>query len=108
MINQIVADAQIIRDLKRALATASALLEQIEKTPSTERGAYAPQAVSDGRNPLYFRETGHLSDDGIKALYGLFDQGLTIEEAAKEMGISIRGAAGRRSAWLKAKARKHG
>lgn len=108
MNTQIVVDAQVIRDLKRALITASGLLEQLEKASSPERGANAPQAVSDVRNPLHFRETGHLSDDGIKALYGLFEQGLTIEEAAKEMGISIRGAAGRRSAWLKAKARKHG
>lgn len=107
MNTQITVDAQVIRDLKRALISATGLLEQIEKASSMERNAYASGTASDGRNPAYFRETGHLTDEGIKALYALFDQGLTIEEAAKVMGISIRGAAGRRSAWLKAKARKH-
>jgi hypothetical protein len=48
------------------------------------------------RDPAHFRATGHLSDLGISALYELFAQGVSLHEAARRMGISYRGAAGRR------------
>jgi molybdenum-dependent DNA-binding transcriptional regulator ModE len=44
------------------------------------------------RNPAFFREMGHLSDAGIEAIYKLFDEGCSIGEAAKRMGIPFRGA----------------
>ena len=53
------------------------------------------------RNPAFFRKTGHLSDAGIEAIYKLFDEVCSIEEAAKRMGISFRGAASRRQTWAK-------
>jgi hypothetical protein len=39
-------------------------------------------------NPEWFRETGHLSDAGIKQLHALFAKGKSTYAAAKQMGIS--------------------
>ena len=84
-----------MQSLHRHLLAAVAVLEKAMATADEEIVA---------RNPTYFREGGHhLSDAGIKAIYDLFDQGSSIEQVAKTMGISVRGAAGRRQAWLKKK-----
>ena len=61
------------------------------------------ETVKFHRNPIFFRETGHLSDAGIANIYKLFDSGKSIEQVATEMNISIRGAAGRRQAWIKSR-----
>jgi hypothetical protein len=54
------------------------------------------------RNPAFFREMGHLSDAGIEAIYKLFDEGCSIGEPAKRMGIPFLGAASRRQTLGKA------
>lgn len=85
-----------LQALYRHLTSAAAIVER-----AIAQSASPP--ATGGRNQEHFRENGHLSDAGIAAIYELFDRGHSIEQAAQEMGISIRGAAGRRSAWLKRK-----
>jgi hypothetical protein len=83
-----------LQALHRHLSAATAIVEKLLNR--------SPDALSTGmRNPAFFRETGHLSDAGIEAIYKLFDEGCSIEEAAKRMGISFRGAASRRQTWAK-------
>lgn len=86
--------SRALQDLHRHLTAAAAIVEKL-----LERSPDAP-AIST-RNPAHFRNSGHLSDAGIEAVYQLFDEGRSIEQAAQEMGISIRGAALRRQAWAK-------
>jgi hypothetical protein len=83
-----------LQALHRHINAANAIVEKLLGHPSD---TYS----SDERNPAFFRNTGHLSDAGIKAIYQLFEDGCTIEEAAKRMSISFRGAAQRRQAWKK-------
>ena len=106
-----------ISEIKAHLINATALLSELEaewihsldhdEAPANVSNdtslATRSAQIAPRRNPDHFRETGHLSDAGIAAIYALFDQGLTIEEAAKAMHISVRGAAHRRSAWQKLK-----
>jgi len=83
-----------LQSLHRHLSAATAILEKLLNR--------SPDALLTGmRNPAFFRETGHLADAGIEAVYKLFDEGCSIEEAAKRMGISFRGAASRRQMWAK-------
>lgn len=83
-----------LQALHRHLSAAIAIVEKLLNR--------SPDALSTGmRNPAFFHETGHLSDAGIEAIYKLFDEGCSIEEAAKRMGISFRGAASRRQTWAK-------
>ena len=87
-----------LQALRRHLSAATAIVEKLLNR--------SPDALSTGmRNPAFFRETGHLSDAGIQAIYKLFDEGCSIEEAAKRMGISFRGAASRRQTWAKHRTR---
>lgn len=68
------------------------------------RSVYTSMGNGDGNSSRACtrkRETGHLSDAGIEAIYKLFDEGCSIEETAKRMGISFRGAASRRQTWAK-------
>lgn len=83
-----------LRALHRHLSAATAIAEKLLNC--------SPDALLTGmRNPAFFRETGHLSDAGIEAIYKLFGEGCSIDEAAKRMGISFRGAASRRQTWTK-------
>jgi hypothetical protein len=83
-----------VTELRRHLEQALAIL-------NAQSGNKSASGERSKRNPDYFRPTGHLSDAGIEAIYELFDNGATIEEVADTMGISVRGAAGRRRAYLK-------
>lgn len=83
-----------IQQLYHHITAAAAILEKLRENCPERLPLYR-------RDPAHFRETGHLSDAGIEAIYKLFDQGRSIEQAAKDMGISIRGAASRRQAWAK-------
>lgn len=85
-----------IQALHRHLTSAVTILEKAMATGSNTD-------IPSQRNPAHFRESGHLSHAGIAAVYELFDQGSSLEDVAKTMGISVRGAAGRRQAWLKSK-----
>jgi hypothetical protein len=87
-----------LQNLHRHLSAALAIVERMIEPGSADAGS---------RDPSYFRESGHLSDAGIQALYALFEDGVSIEEAAKRMGISHRGTAARRKAWLDQR-QKHG
>jgi hypothetical protein len=51
------------------------------------------------RNPEWFRETGHLSDNGIDHIESLFAQGLTAYAVAQKMGMSYRATSIRYDAW---------
>ncbi|BCB19207.1 hypothetical protein OCUBac02_21010 [Bosea sp. ANAM02] len=83
-----------LQELHRHLSAAVAIVQKLlDGSPDA--------SLSFTRNPHHFRETGHLSDAGIETIYKLFDDGRSIEQAAQEMGISIRGAASRRRAWAK-------
>lgn len=55
------------------------------------------------RNPIWFRDTGHLSDKGIEHLHSLFRDGKTTYAVAKEMGMSYRATSLRRDDWEKKK-----
>lgn len=91
--------ARELQDLHRHLTAAASIVEKL-----LDRSPDAPTASP--RDPAHFRDTGHLSDAGIEAIYKLFDEGRSIEQAAQEMGISIRGAASRRQAWSKRSSKK--
>lgn len=80
-----------LKELQRHLDAASSIVGRLLRNENAEGVA---------RNPAHFRSTGHLSDAGIEAIYKMFDAGETIEGAAAKMGISIRGAASRKRAWL--------
>lgn len=56
---------------------------------------------SGGRNPEWFRDTGHLSDKGIEYLNSLFEDGRSVYQAAKELQISYRAASLRFADWSK-------
>lgn len=75
-----------------------ALLQEAEEGPPPAEGQ--PQ-----RDPRWFRPSGHLSEIGIQHAYKLFEAKFTVEQVASAMGISIRGAAGRRASWLKERSR---
>ena len=83
-----------LQDLQRHLSAAAVIVARL-----LERSDGSPGPGM--RNPAYFRDTGHLSDAGIEALYKLFDHGVSVEQVAREMGISLRGAASRRQAWAR-------
>lgn len=91
---EITMSSRELHDLHRHLMAAAAIVEKL-----LDRSPDAP--LASPRNPAHFRETGHLSDIGIEAIYKLFDEGRSIEQAAQEMGISVRGTASRRQAWAK-------
>ena len=61
---------------------------------------------SDAKNPEWFRDTGHLSDNGIEHLHSLFHNGTSIYAAAKAMGMSYRATAMRHDIWKKKQAKK--
>jgi hypothetical protein len=54
-----------------------------------------------GRNPDWFRDTGHLTDKGIEYLNSLFEKGKTSYSIAKEMHLSYRAVALRHDEWRK-------
>src|SRR3954447_14519057 len=59
-----------------------------------QTAATSPQRRQSGRakaQPSWFEKRGeshHLSDHGVKHLRGLFDQGLSQSEAARQMGLT--------------------
>ena len=56
---------------------------------------------SSGRNPEWFRETGHLSDKGIEHINSLFSKGKSSYAVAKEMKMSYRAVHLRNDEWRK-------
>jgi len=54
-----------------------------------------------GRNPEWFRDTGHLSDAGIAHLLSLFAKGKSSYAIAKEMHLSYRAVSVRHDQWRK-------
>lgn len=92
----------LLQELNQHLLAAQQLVERLERLGWSASEPKAPAAMAESRrNPRHFRPTGHLSDEGIAFIGRLFDDGATIQEAAEAMGISFRGAAKRRAAWLK-------
>lgn len=89
-------ELELLTHLRRLLSEASAVAAQLS-------GDAPINSVIGERNFTHFRSSGHLSDAGVEAVYALFDKGCSIEKVANAIGISIRGAAGRRQAWLAAK-----
>ncbi|UWU84918.1 hypothetical protein N2605_00185 [Bradyrhizobium yuanmingense] len=78
---------------------------QIEKVVEHLQAALAilqpEENGQDERNPHWFRDTGHLTDAGIAHLFSLFERGVSIYAAAKEMKISYRATALRHADWKK-------
>ncbi|WP_214646867.1 hypothetical protein [Ruegeria lacuscaerulensis] len=57
---------------------------------------------SSGRNSAHFvniEKSNHLSEEGIQAVYALFEKGHSCEEVAQIIGISVRGAQNRYKIW---------
>ena len=76
------------------LAEAKALLS---KAMAILEGQTAEQI----RNPEWFRDTGRLTDAGIRHAEAMFEAGKTPYAVQKEMGISYRAAAERQKSWKK-------
>lgn len=84
-------------DLKKAeqhLLEALAIVHSLMKVndPLAPTPKIEPQ-----RNRAWFKSNNiHLSDVGIEKIFQLFDAGYSSENAAKVMGISLKGAEGQR------------
>lgn len=77
-------------DIEKAIAhlnAALALLGQQEK--------------KRGRNPEWFRPTGHLSDKGVAQVNSLFEKGKSSYAVAKELKMSYRAVYLRHEEWRK-------
>ena len=83
-----------LAELRRHLSAAVAILDELQGGIPLTRASGGRQ-----RNPQHFRESGHLTDEGVRFLYSLFDAGRSAEQAAAEMNITVRAAASRRQQW---------
>ena len=93
--------------IRTAVSAAENTLNGLEKedpnaVPLGEKNPIgsAPNNLKFQRDASLFRGNGiHLSDSGIEAVRGLFSDGLTIEQVAAAIGISVSAAASRRRDW---------
>lgn len=83
--------------LLEALAIVHALMKINDPLAPTPK-------IESQRNRAWFKRNNiHLSDVGIEKIFQLFDAGHSCENAAKIMGISLKGAEGQRKKYGEAK-----
>ena len=85
--------------------TRGARPKQPQEKQGARRAAAAPQRRQSRQaklQPSWFEKRGeshHLSEHGVKHLRGLFDQGLSQSEAARQMGLTPAAVRRRYHAW---------
>ena len=98
---------QQLAAIRTAVSAAEKTLDRLEKEDLNcgnlgEEASIGspPSGLNFQRDASLFRGNGiHLSESGVEAVRRLFSDGLTIEQVAGAIGISVSAAASRRRDW---------